>query len=801
MVIGQTISHYKILSELGRGGMGVVYKAEDTKLERPVALKFLAPHALEDPEHKARFVREAKAAARLDHQNICPVYEIDEVDGQIFLAMAFLEGQTLKDKIAERPLKLDEVLDIAIQTAQGLKAAHQKKIVHRDIKPANLMLTGEGQVKIMDFGLAQLAEGSKLTQDQTILGTPAYMSPEQARRERTGRRTDVWSLGVVIYEMVTGRLPFEGERQEAVLYAIAQEDPEPITALRAGLPMDLEWIVGKALAKAADERYQHVEEMIVDLRSLAEKLKSGKSTVVSAAAAQAAADAGTAKEDRASRAAPVRKVLLGVAAVAVVAVALLIGRRSVEAPDAPVPTAPPPSVAVMPFINSSGDPDFEYFSDGMTDELINALGKIKGLRVVGRSSVFRFKGQQYDVGDVGDRLQVGALLEGTVRKAGDRLRITAQLINAADGFELWSDRFDSEMKDVFDVQDEICRAMVGALEAELLDDPSQRIVSRSTENPKAYELYLRGWHHLHKLAPAEVEKSRPYFEEALRADPSYPLAHVGLGWHHAMSVVMGLAVPRDLGKADAEIRKALQIDDSAALAHAIMGHVKIWQWEWQAAELSLRRAIDLEPGLAQAHHSYALLLHSVNGIERAIEEARRAVELDPLNPLYRWRLSSELLYAGLYEEAFQEAEAILEADERSFPAYWTLGSVYLRTDRPEEAVEALERGRELAGGEPIMEVMLATAYAAAGRQPEARRILASLVERRKEFYASAWLIGLVHLALGEDDRALEWFETAYRERDPRLPEIRWARSYKGYERLADDPRYHDLLRRMNVPEP
>ena len=279
-MVGSTISHYKILSEVGRGGMGVVYKATDTKLERTVALKFLAAHAIEDPEHKARFVREAKAAARLDHQNICPVYEIDEADGQMFLAMAFIEGQTVKAKIAQRPLKLDEALDIAIQTAQGLQAAHQNEVVHRDIKPANLMLTKDGQVKVMDFGLAQLAEASKLTKTQTMLGTPAYMSPEQTRREPTDHRTDVWSLGVVIYEMVTGRLPFEGERQEAVVYAIGNEEPEPITALRAGLPMELERIVGKALAKEPEERYQRAEDILVDLRSLGKKLASGKSTVL-----------------------------------------------------------------------------------------------------------------------------------------------------------------------------------------------------------------------------------------------------------------------------------------------------------------------------------------------------------------------------------------------------------------------------------------------------------------------------------------------------------------------------------------
>ena len=317
-MIGRTISHYRVTAELGRGGMGVVYKATDTKLERTVALKFLAEHALEDPEHKARFVREAKAAARLDHQNICPIYEIDEVDGQMFLAMAYLEGQTLKDKIAERPLKLDEALDIAIQTAQGLKAAHQKEIVHRDIKPANLMLTEDGPVKIMDFGLAQLAEQSRLTKTATMLGTPAYMSPEQAQRLPTDRRTDIWSLGVVIYEMVTGRLPFEGERQEAVLYAIAQEDPEPITALRVGVPTELDFIVSKAMAKDAGERYQHVEEMIVDLRGLSKKLASGKSTVLRSQPAAAPIQAPS--EELGLR----RKLRLQQALLAATAIALLV---------------------------------------------------------------------------------------------------------------------------------------------------------------------------------------------------------------------------------------------------------------------------------------------------------------------------------------------------------------------------------------------------------------------------------------------------------------------------------------------
>ena len=361
-MVGQTISHYRITEKLGEGGMGVVYKAQDTKLDRPVALKFLAAHALEDPEYKARFVREAKAAARLDHQNICPVYEIDEVDGQTFLAMAYLEGQTLKDKIAERPLKLDEALDIAIQTAQGLKVAHQKEIVHRDIKPANLMLTGEGQVKIMDFGLAQLAEQSRLTKTTTMLGTPAYMSPEQAQRLPTDHRTDVWSLGIVIYEMATGRLPFEGERQEAVLYAIANEEPELPTALRSRVPLELDRIVEKALAKSPDERYQHVDEVIVDLRGLRKKLESGKATVLRPQPAAGQARTGTrqpvvppapSEQMGLRRKLHLPWALFAVSAIALLAVSFLHFR---EAPSA-TPEAPLRKFALTPPVPLGGDWD------------------------------------------------------------------------------------------------------------------------------------------------------------------------------------------------------------------------------------------------------------------------------------------------------------------------------------------------------------------------------------------------------------------------------------------------------------
>ena len=845
-MIGRTISHYKILEKLGEGGMGVVYKAEDLKLQRLVALKFLAHHSLKDEEAKARFLREARAAAALQHPNICTVHEVDEAEGQTFIAMAYLEGRELTEEISDGPIDTGRVIDIAIQLAEGLREAHDKGTVHRDIKPANVMLTKSGQAVLMDFGLAQLASaGSRLTRDGTTVGTSAYMSPEQMSGEKVDHRTDIWALGVVLYEMAAGSLPFRGEYEQAIQYAIVHEQPEPLSDFAPGVSKEFERVVAKALAKKPVERYQHIEELLGDLRTL--RSDSGavnkparkgewstkkhlfglplvhiawgydpetgnKRIARGIVAIGEVAVGGIAIGGISLGGIAVGGISVGLASAGGIALALWLawgavsvgmqpygvvaigpqGTRVIEQASTARLQTEMPSVAVMPFINSSGDADFEYFSDGMTDELINALGKVRGLRVVGRSSVFQFKGERYDAQEVGDRLQVGALLEGAVRKAGDRLRITAQLINAADGFELWSERFDSELKDVFDVQDEICRAMVGALQAELLGDASQQIVRRSTDNPKAYELYLRGWHHYYKLTPAEVEKGRPYFEEAIRLDPNFPLPYVGLG---------GYYISRDLDKAEAEVAKALEIDDELAFAHTMMGHIKTWQWEWSSAEISTQRAVDLQPSLALAHHNKAVLYFHVGTIDRAIEESRRAIKLDPLDHLSRWRLSYNLFTAGLYEESLREARTTLELAEWHVP-YWTLAGVYLRRDRPGEAVQALERALDIAPDDIEFKSYLAGAYAAAGRQSEARQMLGSLLEQRETSFSSAWPIAFVHFALGEDDRAFEWCETAYRERARHLPGgLRWLPRYKGYERLADDPRYHDLLRRMNIPEP
>ena len=513
-MVGQTISHYRITGKLGEGGMGVVYKAEDTKLERPVALKFLAPHAIEDPEHQARFLREAKAAARLDHQNICSVYEIGEAAGRTFLAMAYLEGQTLKDKIAERPLKLDEVVDIAVQTALGLKSAHEKGIVHRDIKPANLMLTEEGLVKIMDFGLAQLAEGSKLTKTETILGTPAYMSPEQARREPTDRRTDVWSLGVVIYEMVTGRLPFKGERQEAVLYAISQEDPEPITALRAGLPMQLESIVGKALAKKPDERYQHVEEMIVDLRALGKHDSVDKDRPGS----------GEATTVRRKTAAVYGGIAALILTLAVAAATFWTGTGE-ETID---------SLAVLPFVNAGGDPEADYLSDGIAESIINSLSPLPDLKVMSFSSVTGFRGEKANPGEVGRVLDVKAVLMGRVAQRGDSLFISAELVDARDNSQIWGEQYNRAPDDIFAIQEEIGREISENLRLRLTGAQKAGLAKQYTESAEAYQDYLRGRFFWNKRTGDDLKTAIDYFQRAVAKDPTFALGYAGLAQSYGL---------------------------------------------------------------------------------------------------------------------------------------------------------------------------------------------------------------------------------------------------------------------------
>ena len=776
-MIGETISHYRITDKLGEGGMGIVYKAEDTKLERPVALKFLAPHAIEDPEHQARFLREAKAAARLDHQNICSVYEIGEAAGRTFLAMAYLEGRTLKDKIAERPLKLDEVVDIAVQTALGLKSAHQKQIVHRDIKPANLMLTEEGLVKIMDFGLAQLAEGSKLTKTETILGTPAYMSPEQARREPTDHRTDVWSLGVVIYEMVTGRLPFRGERQEAVLYAIGHEDPEPITALRAGLPMELDSIVGKALAKKPDERYQHVEEMIVDLRAL------GKHDSID-----------TDRRSRGGATPPKRKSAAVYGAIAALILTLVIAAATfLTGPEEETID----SLAVLPFVNAAGDPEADYLSDGIAESIINSLSPLPDLKVMSFSSVTGFRGKKANPEEVGSVLGVKAVLMGRVAQRGDSLFISAELVDARDNSQIWGEKYNRKPDDIFAIQGEIGREISEKLRLHLTGEQKAGLAKQYTDNPEAYQDYLRGRFFWNKRTGEDLKTSIDYFQRAVAKDPAFALGYAGLAQSYGLLYNYGGGpASESFLRAEQAALKALEIDGTLAAGHLALAQVRsVFHWEWAAAERGFRTALDLNQGDATAHHWYAVYLVGQGRFAEALNEMRWAQDLDPLSLIVQTFTGGVFYSWRRYDEAIEQFQEALKLDPDFAIARYSLGLAYIQKAMYQKAVTELQKARELWHDNPRAVSALGCAYALSGNRAAAEQILEELKRASEDDAFPPLAMATIYVGLRDRDLALVWLGKTVEQ--PGEVQI-WFAANPIFDPLRSDPRFDRLLERMNL---
>ncbi len=781
-MIGQTISHYKILEKLGGGGMGVVYKAEDTKLKRFVALKFLPPDLTRDEEAKERFVQEAQAASALDHPNICTIYEIDETeDGQMFIAMAYYEGETLKKKVSGGQLPVNSIMDIAVQVAQGLAKAHQKGIVHRDIKPANILVTSDGLVKILDFGLAKLAGAIRLTKTGATLGTPAYLSPEQAPGIDADHRTDIWALGVVLYEMLTGQTPFAGEYDHAVIYSILNEEPRPLSGLRAGAPAELESIVKKAIAKNFEARYQSMDEVLADLQLL----KIGLEPVKSKSRLMA-------KELHRRKS---RYLFGGIGGALLLS--LLAGYFSMLPMKTAV--ASRKSVAVLPFKNLSDNKDDEYFSDGITDDIITRLSKIRDLKVISRTSVMHYKNSTKRIPEISKELKIATVLEGSVRRVGNRVRIASQLIDARNDEHLWAESYDREMQDIFEIQSEVAQQIATALEAELGPDEKIQLARRETENLQAYSLYLKGLYFWNKRTPDNVRKGIEFFEQAIAEDPSYALAYAGLadGYRALGSIEYGILSPKEtVPKARAAAQKALQLQPALVEAQVVLANIDFtYEWDWPAAEKLLKRVIEFRPGYAPAHHAYSHLLGATGRLDEAMAEERRALELDPLSLIVNTQVGMYFYYARRYDEAIEQHRKTIELDPAFLQTRLALGLAYERSGNVEAAVAEFQQALALAPELPMAEALLAYAYAIAGKKNESMKLLEGLQQPGKREFVSPFHMALVYLGLGDKKRVFELLNKASKEHSSYL-------IYLKVEPLADglrsDPRFAALLKKMGL---
>jgi len=795
-LIGRDVTHYRILRKLGGGGMGVVYEAEDLTLRRHVALKFLPDEPAQSPEALSRFQMEARSASALNHPHICTIYEFGQYGGRPFIAMEFLKGQALGDLIGGQPMEVDHVLDLGTQLADALAAAHGEGIIHRDIKPSNIFVVGGSQVKILDFGLAkkmpdwsEIPAGAgqatrslpeELTGAGLTLGTLTYMSPEQARGEDIDARSDLFSLGAVLYEMITGTKAFPGRNAGETLEAIFTRPPASIARLNPRAPEPLRRIIEKALEKDRTLRYQSAAGMLEDLKSLLRGVRGTTSTVPAASAKRRPA--------RILAMVGVALVLLSLAAF----LWLNRGKERGERGASAVPSsAAPVSVAVLPFADLSVNRDQEYFSDGLAEEILNDLARIPGMRVTARTSSFQFRGKSSDLRTIGQKLNVANVLEGSVRKDGQRLRIRVELINARDGFHIWSETYERQMDDIFAVQEDISQSVAGALRVALLGGASSAS-SHQTKDPEAYNAYLQGRYFYGRRSKENLERAGGYYGTAIARDPGYAAAWAGLAEvHHRQADNGYLPIEQGYQMARREVEQALALDSNLAFAHAEMGWIKrAHDWDWEGADASYQRALALDPGGRSSLVGAAVLAFTLGRLDEAIELDTRAVSIDPLSaPAYN-NLGLHAHYAGRLEEATAALKKALELNPDFPVSRVLLGRVLLDQGQPQAALGEMERESD-----PVWRLYgLCLAYHALGRAAEADAAVAEFIKDYGE--TMAFQIAEVFAYRGESDRAFEWLERAFQLRDSGLADIK---NDPLLKRLKGDRRYAALLKKLRLP--
>jgi len=797
-MIDEIISHFRVIEKLGAGGMGVVYKAVDTRLDRPVALKFLPENRLQDAQALDRFRREARAASALNHPGICTIYDIGEQDGRGFIAMEFIVGETLSSHIHGKALPLEELLKLGIQIAEALDAAHAEGIIHRDIKPANIFVTKRGQVKVLDFGLAKLVPkgiasadvdlGGELPGSTSIVGiisgTPSYMSPEQVRGDNLDQRTDIFSLGLVLYEMATGRQAFSGATGGMVIEAVLTRSPVPARNINPDIPARLEEITSKALHKDREQRYQRVADLRTDLQQL-----------------QRDTDSGTVSGWRTAEGDPESALISGTSPLHPT------GKQRTRNSKSHTGTLRPErgskiidSLAVLPFENASRDPEHEYLSDGIAGSLINILATIPKLRVIAQSTVFRYKGRRIDPQAVGRELNVRAVLTGRIMQSGGSLRIGTELVDVASGSQLWGAQYDRKPGDIFAIQDEISNEMSEKLRLKLTRTEKKRLTKHQTDDAEAYRLYLKGRHHWNRWTEDGFYKAVEYFQQAVEKDPSYALAYTGLADSYVLLGWNSYLPPKDaFPKSKMAAMQALRLDPTLGEARTPLA-AGLWlhDWQWQEAQMEFERSLALNPAHPTASHWYAEYLMTMGRHVEAIARIKNSQELDPLSLIISVAIGRDFYMARRYDDALEQLRRTVELDPNYPVTYWVLGLLLTKMGRYELAIVEGEKGVKLSGGSPLMKAALAQTFATAGERNQAIQILGDLTNLAKQKYVAPYFFAGIHIGLGEDDRAIEYLEKSYEEHSHWLIYAHLDPSMDG---LRSDPRFQDLSRRIGLPLP